>query len=526
MMFSTQQVSREMDAELSEGYESSVIAREMARSALNVAAGKAHRDWEEAVSYINGNLAEVAQEGGTSQTIAAGLSATSMEIAATGVYGAQSYQIKKTFVLAGPLDGAFIVDAPFAAPVFGGPTFLIDGVDRRPLSVGSSLPTTAMNKPGLKTNSILVRNQFGAALSGLLGRVRGVVNEDGDVGGGSLKADSHWEVDLDALYEEAVDHPDKQILLGLIVGTLFDVTLGSVGSPVVAHVPTSALITGTVNGYGILVVDGDLTVLGDFTWEGIVLVREDSGDLNLNYGGNARIYGSLIAMQRGDDNWAFTMPTDGRLRVTYKYSSAGFGSEVWISPWGMSNDLLFERGSNRTGDQMNAYDQVFHQGQRMNFFINVLGSLTGTSTPHLEYWNHYAAGHLASSGTPYAEVEQLGEYKWEIRFEDLPEGHPSQDWDYNDQVIEVEIIPDDGGVLEDDPWWTEGEEGEEEETEEDDDAPSMGDTFIANISGNAQVLYSAEAIARLGSKLTVIRDATRIVVVDQWEGRSDEAGEE
>jgi hypothetical protein len=535
-----------MDTELSQGHESHVLARELARSGMNVASGQAHRDWDNAVSFINNDLASVEQEGGDFQAAATQLSPTSIELDVTGTYGPQAHHLKRTLVLAGPLDGAYVVDVPQVSPTFVESLFLIDGEDRRPFSVGGSLPSTALHKPGLKTNSILVRNAFGTALAGRTSRVHGAINDEGDLGSGSLKADVNWEVDLEALYEEAVNHPDKQTFGVTIDGSPLGLTIGSPTNPVIAHVPSSTLISGEVTGYGILVVEGNLMVMDEFIWEGIVLVRQDAGDLSVNYGGNAVIYGSLIVVQRTEEDWAFTMPTDGRLQVTYKYSSAGYGSEVWIDPWGMSEDLLFERGSNRTGDQMDVYDVLFRRGQRMNFFINVEGCETGTTEcDPKSYWDHYAAGHVSPGETAYAEIEQLGDYQWEIRFEDLPEGHAWEDWDYNDQVIEVEIIAEEEGLFDDDPWWTEDGQvtichlsgGDPDVTLQvspralrahlahgDSEGPcpeeeTMGDMYYSTFSGTAQVLYSAEAIARLGEQLSVIRDATRVVVVDRWEGR-------
>jgi hypothetical protein len=165
---------------------------------------------------------------------------------------------------------------------------------------------------------------------------------------------------------------------------------------------------------------------------------------------------------------------------------------------------------------MDVYDVVFPAGQRVNFFINVRGD--EDCAPHSwtygpwDYWDHYAAGDNSPSGKPYAEVEQLDEYKWEIRFEDLPEGHCWTDWDYNDQVIEVEIIPEDGGEGSSGSWWT-WEEGQEA-------PPTVGSerTLYFTMAQDSRILYSAQAIASLSPLLNTIREATKVVEVDGWEG--------
>lgn len=522
VLFNGQKQSYEMDREISQEHESQILARELALSGMNMATGEAHRNWDAAVQSINSSLSEVEQRGGRFEAKATELSSTAMDITVSGHFGTKMHEVRHSIALASPLDAPFIVDAPLVDPTFSD-TFLIEGVDRRPPSTGGSLPPTAMDKPGLTTNLTVVRNHFGKSLAGNMKRVRGVVDDKGTIGSGSLHLTKDWEVDLEALYDEAVNHPDRITLPGSIDGGLSGKTLGSSDAPIIAHIPTNAIITGQVTGYGMLVIDGDVTISDNFVWEGIVLVRDETNDLVANYGGEATIYGSLIVMQGGDKDWAFTMPTTGRLKVTYKYSSAGFGSEVWVAPWGMSKDLIFERGSNRSGDQMDVYDVVFEAGQRMNFFINVEGCTTGTTKCNPKtYWDHYAAGHESPSGKPYGEVEQLDEYKWEIRFEDLPQGHTWEDWDYNDQSIIVEILPSSDV---DDPWWTYDEKSEAEAEENPDsnsdggtteEEPSMGNVLRYNQAGYSKLLYSAEAIARLGTELKVIRNATRLVVVDQW----------
>jgi hypothetical protein len=340
MIVNTKQLSRDMDASVSSVLEERVLAREIARSGMNMAIGLATRNWETIAEEV-GESSAVGQEGGTYSTTASQLSPTELKLTVDGDFGGQTYEIQKTLVLAGPLDAAFVVDAVNAEPSFVDSDFFISGIDRSPPSSGTL--TTALNKPGFKTNSTAVLNQFGYALGSRVANILGV-NESGSVGSSSLKAESDWEVDLQALYDEAVNYTNKTVLPLVIEGGNY----GTASSPVIAYIPGNATITGEVNGYGMLVIDGSLTVMDEFTWEGIVMLRDES-DLNITYSGGATIYGSLIALQVEDDDWAFTMPTEGRLQVTYKYSSAGFESEVWIDPWGLEAEKVFNRGSNRTG---------------------------------------------------------------------------------------------------------------------------------------------------------------------------------
>ena len=216
--------------------------------------------------------------------------------------------------------------------------------------------------------------------------------------------------------------------------------------------PVAALLG---NGEPLFVVDGDLTVTGSFEWEGIVMVKKESS-MAVDYGGNARIHGSLVVLNGSS---VFTMPLDGTLKMTYKYSSAGYQSAVYLHALGADggNEVveIFAKGSNRNGDQFGGCCQrAFPQGAQMNFFIRTYAS---SGTPNV--YDHYARGHNAPDGTPYARVtrDAAAKYKWTIEFEDLnvESGH-RPDWDYNDQVIEVEVEPAPGAVEEShpfEPWW-------------------------------------------------------------------------
>ena len=116
MMYNSQQMTQEMDATLSTGHESQVLARELARSGMNVAVGKAHREWDTAVNTIESHLASIEQEGGSYATSAMQQSPTAIDLEVTSTFGDKNYRIKKSLVLAGPLDAAFVVDGANAVP--------------------------------------------------------------------------------------------------------------------------------------------------------------------------------------------------------------------------------------------------------------------------------------------------------------------------------------------------------------------------------------------------------------------------
>jgi hypothetical protein len=77
--------------------------------------------------------------------------------------------------------------------------------------------------------------------------------------------------------------------------------LGSVSDPVIDYVDGDVTLNGNNTGYGILVVTGTLTMAGDFSWNGLVLVIGD-GKITFQGGGNGQINGSVIMSKIWDDH--------------------------------------------------------------------------------------------------------------------------------------------------------------------------------------------------------------------------------
>lgn len=68
-------------------------------------------------------------------------------------------------------------------------------------------------------------------------------------------------------------------------------TWGTQASPRITYIEGGAQISGTVEGYGVLIVDGPLDIAGNFTFHGLVIAR---GDIQVQVTGNAGIFGSLL----------------------------------------------------------------------------------------------------------------------------------------------------------------------------------------------------------------------------------------
>jgi hypothetical protein len=79
--------------------------------------------------------------------------------------------------------------------------------------------------------------------------------------------------------------------------------LGSLASPVIDFVDGDVTLQGNNMGYGILVVTGTLSMGGDFSWNGLVLVIGD-GKVEFQGGGNGQINGSVFISKIWDNHTA------------------------------------------------------------------------------------------------------------------------------------------------------------------------------------------------------------------------------
>ncbi len=69
-------------------------------------------------------------------------------------------------------------------------------------------------------------------------------------------------------------------------------TWGTSTSPQITQITGNTQITGTISGYGVLIVNGSLDIAGNFTFNGLVIAT--GGNVSVQVTGNAGIYGSLL----------------------------------------------------------------------------------------------------------------------------------------------------------------------------------------------------------------------------------------
>lgn len=112
-------------------------------------------------------------------------------------------------------------------------------------------------------------------------------------------------------------------------------TWGTSGSPRITRITGNAQIQGTVEGYGVLVVEGSLDVSGNFTFHGLVITR---GDIQVQFTGNAGLYGSLIIGE--STNLDPNLELDVRGNATVRYDSCALASADSWAPLPKAPKLL------------------------------------------------------------------------------------------------------------------------------------------------------------------------------------------
>ena len=101
---------------------------------------------------------------------------------------------------------------------------------------------------------------------------------------------------------------------------------GTSGTPRITRVTGDAQIQGTIEGYGVLIVDGALDIAGNFTFHGLVIAR---GNVQVQITGNAGIYGSLLIKESTVEDPAYELDVRGNAHIRYD-SCALASADSWL----------------------------------------------------------------------------------------------------------------------------------------------------------------------------------------------------
>ena len=102
-------------------------------------------------------------------------------------------------------------------------------------------------------------------------------------------------------------------------------TWGTQASPRITYIEGGAQISGTVEGYGVLIVDGPLDIAGNFTFHGLVIAR---GDIQVQVTGNAGIFGSLLIGESNVLDGGYELDVRGNATVRFD-SCALSPADAW-----------------------------------------------------------------------------------------------------------------------------------------------------------------------------------------------------
>lgn len=100
---------------------------------------------------------------------------------------------------------------------------------------------------------------------------------------------------------------------------------GTNGLPRITHVTDDVRIAGTIDGYGVLVLDGALHVSGDFTFNGLIVMR---GEGEIRATGNAKIYGAVLIAENTTQDADYELDIRGTVNIQFD-SCALAAAEGW-----------------------------------------------------------------------------------------------------------------------------------------------------------------------------------------------------
>ena len=124
----------------------------------------------------------------------------------------------------------------------------------------------------------------------------------------------------------------------------------------------------------------------------------------------------------------------GRIKVTFEESSAALHSALYLVDDGQEILLLPD---NHNKDMLGTiYNKEYHGGDQFILFMRVDGWSWsyGKSRGLPHYYDRY------STDETFCRITKIDDRTWRLGFEDLPIWWPP-DWDFNDIVCTVELIP-------------------------------------------------------------------------------------
>ena len=252
---------------------------------------------------------------------------------ATGPEGVRATAVASVFrsVIPGTAPGAIYLasDDPTTA-TFMGDNFLVNGNDHN--LDGTAGPQDAV--PGIASrNDANTQQAIDALDEDNIDNIEGLGFQLGPPIIPALQtAPSGASVDqlnalIDSLLLEVDFETDATTINNSVDAEFGSCAMGCEGNPKISHFTGDELVirgNGSIEGYGVLIIEGDLDVLGSLDFYGLILVRGETAiheDTELGVTGNATIYGSL---------WTSNLNLDvgGSALVNYSSEALAFADQV------------------------------------------------------------------------------------------------------------------------------------------------------------------------------------------------------
>lgn len=206
-------------------------------------------------------------------------------------------------------------DAATTETNFSGDSFTINGNDY--CGAAPAVPGISVTDSDLATEITNDTTSDGGLSSGQMDNVIG--------DGGTPSVQSMAELDMTV--SEIADAYLANSHVDLNGGNYSGGTWGTSDAPVITQINGDAKIQGTVEGYGVLIVEGGLDVAGTFTFHGLVIAR---GDIEVQFTGNAGIYGSLMIDESTTEDAGYEFDVRGNANIQYD-SCALAAADGWVT---------------------------------------------------------------------------------------------------------------------------------------------------------------------------------------------------
>lgn len=109
-----------------------------------------------------------------------------------------------------------------------------------------------------------------------------------------------------------------------------DATWGTAANPQITYVTNDIDIRANVEGYGVLILEKDVEIssLGNFTWHGLIIAKDE---FEIDNSGLASVYGSLLLGGAGTHDTEFELEVEGSSGTSvFRYDSCALAAtEIW-----------------------------------------------------------------------------------------------------------------------------------------------------------------------------------------------------